>query len=407
MPLNRRQFAQGIMMLPLAGDALTRFQPGPHIEPPTLLWEMFALLPDRAPDGEPIQLTRISGEMIFPGELRSTRGILPEQVRPILEADTTHMLDVRPVTPDEHLVRFSGVGLDGIDAIGAFRPCTVYIGDFSTEEVHAAWEDIGYAPTDDPDIWSWKGLPKEEHDADVDETLLVMQQRLSLPPRSRGRYGFLTCLDDRYIVEAGTGEMLRHIRGRFAEGSQGGALTDGALAVAETIQATMGHVTRLYEDHNFVSRRRQESGTDRGAILQRENEVTLASIEDELGRMPRVQSALLGITPGTPWRDPLDPVTLPDIASTSTASVRLESQEDAERYLAIAQARFETLVSWYTGTPFPELFSFEGSNSGSRVSIDLTHLRSTRYDILQMAYFDDLAFLTWEPDDQETWRSAR
>src|SRR5699024_7025321 len=138
-------------------------------------------------------------------------------------------------------------GLDCIDAIGTFRPCTVYIGDFSTDEVHAAWSDIGYTPTVDPDIWSWKGLPEEEHDADVAETLLVLQQQLSLPPRSRGHYGFLTCLDDRYIVEGGTGAILRHIRDRSAGGSQVGAFTDGPFAGAASIPATTGHVARLYE----------------------------------------------------------------------------------------------------------------------------------------------------------------
>lgn len=72
----------------------------------------------------------------------------------------------------------------------------------------------------------------------------------------------------------------------------------------------------------------------------------------------------------------------------SIINIQVESAEDAERYLAIASVRFETLVSPYTEEPYLRMFSFDGNASGSRVTINLGHLR-------------------WEPDDQETWRSVR
>jgi hypothetical protein len=360
---------------------------------------MFSLLPSHGPDGHPIRLAGVSGEMIFPGTLRTTVGISPEMVAPILEAGSHYLLEIGDITPDDNLKRLCGVGLDRIDAIGAFEPCTFFIGDFASEDVHTAWTDLGYAPVTGRDIWSWKGLSRQEMDGDTLDTLLIMQQRLSLPRQSRGRYRFLTCIDDRVIVEAESEDMLERIRDLYSTNGEG-----SVAAALGSVPATIGHAAKLYEDDGFATLNRAASG--RAATLQEENHALLASIEDEMGRMPRVRLALLGITPGGPWDQSLEGFALPETPSSSLAYVHLDSADDAARYLAIATARFEGLKSWYTEMPYSELFSFEGHASGSQVSIHLGHLRAPRYDILQMSYFDDLAFLTWEPDNRDTWRSA-
>lgn len=407
MFLSRRQLIGGIASLPLARSTLAGAETPLTIEPPTPLWELLSLLPVRSPEGAPVQLTGIRAEMIFPGLLRATQGLAATHVRPILEAETHHMFSVKPVPPDESLMRFSGVGLDNIDAIGAFRPCTIFVGDFSGQDVHAAWADLGYQPTDDPDIWAWKGLTEDEMTAETEETLLVMQKRLSLPPRLQGHYQFLTCIDDRYVVEAGSARTLRQMRDRYRKLTGTGTIEDWPFGGSGIVPATTGHVGAIYEGDRFVTERRPDSGVERQNRLRDQNEDILTSIEQELGRMPLVTTALLGIMPGAPWRDPLDEIELPDITSSSLVHVQMENADDAGRYLAIATARFESLVSWYTGTPYPDLFSFEGNTSGSRVSIELGHHWTRRYDVLQMAYFGDLAFLTWEPDDKDSWRSGR
>ncbi len=405
--LNRRHLLHGFAALPLAMSTMTRAQAPSHIEPPTPLWELLSLLPPRAGDGEPFQLTGLRAEMIFPGLLRSTRDIPAAQVRPIIDADTHHMIAVKPAPPDESLMRLCGVGMDRIDAIGTFWPCTIFIGKFSGQDVHAAWGDLGYQPTDDPDIWSWKGLPEDEMSGEVDDALLVMQQRLSLPPRSRGHFRFLTCIGDRYVVEARSETTLRQMRDRYRELIATGTIEDWPFGGSGIIPASTGHVAALYEGDRFITERRPDSSVDRENQLRAANEDALASIEQELGRMPRVRTALLGVTPGTPWREPLDTADLPTIASSSLVHVHLESEEDAGRYLAIATARFDALVSWSTEEAYSELFSFSGNVTGSHVSINLGHARAPRYDVLQMAYFSDLAFLTREPDGSDTWRSGR
>jgi hypothetical protein len=278
-----------------------------------------------------------------------------------------------------------GFGLYDIDQAieyeaGAFF-LTIYRGRFSVSAVLRAWEQEGYRPIEE----SGRAV---YYDLDV---------RLDPPglDLELGNMSYAAILDDVTVAFASEGDVLA--AALAASAGEAPSFADGANMAPLLAKLPANLVSAMIAAGDVLS-----------------DPAALAALDGaEVGRMPPVETALLGITAGAPLAESSSPpIALPPgvPAARPILALSFASQEEAERAAAVIAERLATErmpepddspLGGHAGRPFAEMFPHVLVRPDADAPVVLVALGladDVRPDILyRMQGWGALTIVAWSP----------
>jgi len=260
-------------------------------------------------------------------------------------------------------------------------------GAFDRTKALTAWEATGYASMDSSrDIWRLLLDDDAKSDLAFEDFFLGFLG---------GSYDYVGFLNDSTIVLTSD---ISHIEQAQQTISQSSRVTTGHPAITSLALSMPNELSQAFI---LPGQSLQERGswTNPNFSPEQREEMRqhLDSIADEYGPMPRIDAAILGRTPGGPYREDSPAVLDSDQSATYVASITPSDPAQSQECLDIATERLDVLYSVGLRERYRDLLTLESAQvvDGGIALMTFTQNGDVSHDLFDFYYAQDLQFLYW------------
>ncbi|MDQ3539134.1 MAG: hypothetical protein M3440_00460 [Chloroflexota bacterium] len=291
----------------------------------------------------------------------------------------------------EHWLELLGFHPFTIHAMLDQRPIDDYFlllqGAFEKEAVFGAWERTGYALTQDSsNIWHLNLDNDTRFDLAFDNGLFGFLG---------SSYDYAAYIDETTVVLASHHDYIEQAQQASSLSSQ---VTTGDPAITSLTMSMPNDLSRAFMlPGQSLKERGSWTNPNLSPTQREEMRRHLKSISDEYGRTPSIKAAILGRTPGGPYRG--DSLAILDSSQRATyvAAIALSDRRQSHTYLEIATQRFDVLYSVGLRQRYWDLMTLESAQviDGGIVLMTFTQKGNDSHDLFDFYYAQDLQFLYW------------